>query len=451
MQRGCEEAKWRSSGVAKWLKKHLNFRSPTPPLPRSPAPLLTFTTILLVYLSTMPLVLTQENYGGDGGELITAAMTLGVPHPPGYPTYVLLGHLVGWLPWQTAVIRFNIFSAVTVAATAAILVIISQKKGWTAVIPAFIFAFTPLVWQQAIITEVYGLNLLMIAFFLWAVHKKRIFLIGIFLGLSITTHLTSLFLLPLALIITRPSRWKRFTGGLFIGLLPLSLLPLLAHGNSPIVWGDPTTIRGWWWLISGKLYHPNAFALPLTAVISRILSWLHEGFWQVMLLTPLTLLATRHSHTRMATAVLYILYAFTYHTNDSIVLILPAILLLATLLPHSKWLLPVPILLLLLNFNALALHNTPSSRLQAVSMLQTAPIDAILLTEGDNLIFDLWYYQQAEHIRPDLLLVDADLLAFDWYRARLGRLHPKLKALAIDNLDAFERENDLHITQINAD
>ena len=69
---------------------------------------------------------------------------------------------------------------------------------------------------------------------------------------------------------------------------------------------------------------------------------------------------------------------------------------------------------------------------------------ALQFTEGDNLIFDLWYYQQAEHIRPDLLLVDADLFAFEWYRARLGRLHPELKALTVDDLDAFEHENAVY-------
>ena len=32
-------------------------------------------------------------YVGDSGELVTAAHVLGVPHPTGYPLYVLLGKL----------------------------------------------------------------------------------------------------------------------------------------------------------------------------------------------------------------------------------------------------------------------------------------------------------------------------------------------------------------------
>ena len=424
-------------------------------------PLAAFFIPLLVYIATMSSELTRAHYGADSGELIAAAVTLGSPHPPGYPTYVVLGKLFSFLPIGSIATRFNIFSAVTISATAALITFIhaqsDPRKRWVNVLPALIFAFTAVVWSQAIITEVYGLNLLMVGLFLWAIHKERGGLIGLFLGLSITTHLTSLFLLPLALISIRPSQWRQFGSGLLAGLSPLLLLPLFAWGDSPIVWGDPTTFRGWIWLISGKLYHPNAFAVPLVAIYPRMSSWLREGMWQIIILFPLALvgiwqryspLATRYSQTRplitLLTAVIYILYALLYRTNDAIILTLPAVLLLTTLLPRSKWLLPVPILLLLLNFNALTLHNAPSSRPQAVQILQTAPTNAILLTEGDHLIFDLWYYQQAEHIRPDLLLVDADLLAFDWYRARLGRLHPELKALAVDDLDAFERENKVY-------
>ncbi|HID51919.1 MAG TPA: DUF2723 domain-containing protein, partial [Anaerolineae bacterium] len=77
-------------------------------------------TALAVYWLTLAPDLTAAHWGGDGGELITAAVTLGVPHPPGYPTYVLLGKLFGFLPVGSVAYRFNLFSAVAVALAAAV-------------------------------------------------------------------------------------------------------------------------------------------------------------------------------------------------------------------------------------------------------------------------------------------------------------------------------------------
>jgi len=50
----------------------------------------TFFGVLFVYILSMPTDLTWSYFGGDGGEIITASFTLGIPHPPGYPTYALM-------------------------------------------------------------------------------------------------------------------------------------------------------------------------------------------------------------------------------------------------------------------------------------------------------------------------------------------------------------------------
>ena len=84
-------------------------------IPHSFISFLSAALALTIYLLTLSPDLTWANFSSDGGELITAAATWGVPHPPGYPTYVLLGHLVNWLPLGTAVYRFNLFSALCVA------------------------------------------------------------------------------------------------------------------------------------------------------------------------------------------------------------------------------------------------------------------------------------------------------------------------------------------------
>ncbi len=54
-----------------------------------------FILALVVYVLTLGPTVTGE----DSGELVTAAYELGVPHPPGYPAWVLSAHPFTWLPF----------------------------------------------------------------------------------------------------------------------------------------------------------------------------------------------------------------------------------------------------------------------------------------------------------------------------------------------------------------
>src|SRR5262249_33198168 len=48
----------------------------------------------------------------DSGGLVSAASVLGVAHPPGYPLYMLIGHLVTLLPGGSPALRMNLLSGV---------------------------------------------------------------------------------------------------------------------------------------------------------------------------------------------------------------------------------------------------------------------------------------------------------------------------------------------------
>jgi hypothetical protein len=236
-------------------------------------------------------------------------------------------------------------------------------------------------------------------------------------------------------------------------LLPLLALPLLARGDSPVVWGDPTTLQGWWRLVSGRIYHDNALALPPAAWPARLWSWgktLLAGFLGVGWVLIIASMATRGKRRRNwalgGTAVLYLLYAFTYRAPDALVLTLPALLLLTPPLADGlrrvgNAALLLPLALLLINFPSQRLTIADSVRPAAVAALAAAPPEAIVLTPGNETIFALWYAHHVLGRRPDLILVDANLFAFDWYRERLGDRHPALDALEEDNLARFRREN----------
>ena len=77
-----------------------------------------FLCALVLYVSTAAPSLTWAHDGADGGDLITAAVTNGVPHPPGYPTYVTIGQVIARVPIGDVAYRFNLFSAVCMALAA---------------------------------------------------------------------------------------------------------------------------------------------------------------------------------------------------------------------------------------------------------------------------------------------------------------------------------------------
>ena len=51
-----------------------------------------------LYLLSASTRLTWANYGNDGGDFLAAILTGGIPHPTGYPSYMLLGILFQQIP-----------------------------------------------------------------------------------------------------------------------------------------------------------------------------------------------------------------------------------------------------------------------------------------------------------------------------------------------------------------
>ena len=82
---------------------------------------------LALYLSTLAPTLTwgNENIGVDGGELLAAANTLGIPHPPGYPTYTLLLKLFATVvPVGDLAYRGNLLSAILASGSVVLLYLV---------------------------------------------------------------------------------------------------------------------------------------------------------------------------------------------------------------------------------------------------------------------------------------------------------------------------------------
>lgn len=101
-------------------------------------------------------------YTIDSAEMVLAAWTLGIDHPPGHPLYLMLAHLGSLLPFARPDVGVILVSALTTAAAAAFLALaIRARTGddLAALATGWAFAFGQVVWFHATIAEVYGVQL----------------------------------------------------------------------------------------------------------------------------------------------------------------------------------------------------------------------------------------------------------------------------------------------------
>lgn len=432
--------------------------------------------LLCVYLASMPSGLTWANNGADGGDLATAAAVGGVAHPSGYPTYLFAARLFQLLPIGTLAYRTNLLSAVA-AVMAALLVYGtvcrlpespaygSRLAGLTA---GGMFGLAPLVWSQAVITEVYTLHALFCALLLLvsartasAESAGRLDAAGgLTLGLAAGNHITSLFLIPPVLLSARANgtgkiQWKplaRILGGFFAGLLVYLALPLRALSNPPVNWGNPVTLRQFGWLVTGDLYQRRLLNLPVQGIVERLqdLAAIFLRQFEIPgLMLALFGLIFYFKPGRLYFAVLwnfvlFTIFALLYASPDSYLYLIPAFLsvsiwigiglggLLKAAVRFRGWVVPAAAIAIGLFAVVTTAQRWPlvdashddSAEQFGAQIMKSAPQDAILFVESDPYVFGLWYFHFGLKQRPDLTVIAADLLHFDWYAQNLAKQYP---------------------------
>jgi hypothetical protein len=96
-------------------------------------------------------------------------------------------------------------------------------------------------------------------------------------------------------------------------------------------------------------------------------------------------------------------------------------------LPERRsWALSSPVLLIALvplvgNWSAASRHRDTTTRDFAYDLLNSVEPYGILVTVGDNDTFPLWYAQEVEGVRKDVIIANTSLLNTDWYVRQLIR------------------------------
>jgi hypothetical protein len=436
-------------------------------------PLFLAISIFFVYLGTIAPGLTWANTGADGGDFVTASATWGVPHPTGYPVYLLLAKLFQLLPVGSLAFRTNLLSALAAVLT---VVLVYGLLVWPAESPvqgnwqagllaAAAFGLSPLFWSQAVITEVYTLQSAFLAGALLLALQPPTRQLdrwrGLLLGLALGNHLTSLFFVPAVLV---AAVWRggwqfdwrsllRSLAWLGAGLLVYLSLPLRALSNPPVNWGNPVTPRRFLWLVSGELYQRNLFDLTLAGVLDRaraVAGLLLDQFALPGLFLALVGLLFFFKPTRLYfltlfVALVYSLFAILYASFDSYVYLLPVFLSFALwlglglggLFPiesrgRTRWVVFLVGLALCLGLTFQRWPTVDASRDQraeafGAKMLADLPPRALVLASGDRAIFALWYFHFALGQRPDLAILVPDFFGTDWYLETLRSRYPALR------------------------
>ncbi len=446
-----------------------------------------------LYARTLAPGLTWAHNGADGGDLLTAALTHGVPHPTGYPTYVMLLAAAAKLTPGEPALGGNWLSAISAALAVALLTDLARRtlaeQRWrnvAALAAGLIFATSPGLWSQAVITEVYAPNALAFVLLLWlmwrwreaAVAGRRAWLwltsAGLVLGLGLGNHLTLALMLsglivwmwPLRRTVLRQGSWQTRVlplAGLTLGLATYVYLPWAASRVPPINWGDPSTPERFAWLASGALYRDLVFGVPLNYLPGRLAAWATEagrqlggGAWGALIallgLWRLERIDRAWWWTTLLVALVYTAYAIGYNAADSSVYLIPAWAVACLWLAQGvawiaqrlaawrgqRWAVVGLIVMALgLPLSAAARHwpqmdlsSDRAARDFVETALATAAPNAVILVSGDEPTFALWYARYGLQQRPDLIPVNVHLYGFPWYQASLLRQHPVLAAVA---------------------
>jgi hypothetical protein len=400
-------------------------------------------------------------------------------------------------PAGSLAFRTNLMS-VLVSALAAVLVYSmvtsflstsSPLSPWPAGLAAgYAFGLGSLIWSQAVITEVYALQAFLIVLILYLYTKpvpasrseqsRLSGWRGLVLGLGVSNHLTTLLLVPVALLLgsiqgqQKPDdtpnaerAWfrnlnpdaaflRKQLAGFGLGLSLYLIIPLRALMHPPINWGNAVTPERLWWLVSGQLYQSYYLQFTLAGLWERIQAWaalLFEQFGLPGLLLGLIGLVVFGSRSRLYTLTVWIAavslaFAIFYRSDDSYMYLIPMYIAfsiwiglgIAGLVNELSSRLPklgLGLSLILMSYFA-GRAVTQISEVDAShdhraesfgkEVLSAVPENAMVFAKGDRAVFALWYFHFALGERSDLAVMASDLLHFDWYQETLQSTYPSL-------------------------
>lgn len=467
--------------------------------------------VLLFYVFT----LAPGVIASDSGELATVQYTLGIAHPTGYPLFTILGYLFSHLPIPIRpIIKLNFLTALWSALTVYVLIltikrILDNYQSWisssnnipqivyerfelnedlkiiSSVFGGLVLGFSKTFWFNSLSVEVYSLHIFLFSLTFYfmiraflkqnSLTKKNFleddwFLAFIFLSLSFTNHLSTLFIVPAFLFLYfygfnfSSQRIKKFIIYSLIALLIIILLylyiPLRAMTQPFLNWGNPVTFKDFINHISGRLYHQFLFP-SFSEYISNIGRFLNtltidfnksefqgSDFSIVVIISLLGIITSviffkRLFHTLMLIFLTTVLISALYNIPDIDAYYLAAhfsfaifaalgFFYLASIKLRQKTktvsLLIVFIISILVeinqNYSRVDISKNSLIDDYTIYLLNSVEDNSIILSNRSSFYFPSLYYQLVEGVRKNVVVAEHKLLQHKWYYTQLNKIHP---------------------------
>jgi hypothetical protein len=435
-------------------------------------------------------------YFWDSAELAAAIASGGIPHPPGFPLYLILAKVFCIVIPYDIGLASGLFSAVCGAGSVALFYIVSRilistifsNKGLVRVLSiggSVALTTTASMAAQATRAEVYSLNLLlfMIAFYFISdlivdtgrikSRGKRFILASLFLGLGIANHhLTIILVLPAFIYLAFRMRLegKVILASIAAFILPVTLygyLIALAMKSPDLNWGNPHNLAALIAVVSGK-----GFSTPISAFspshlgqnLIFNLSLLYRQLGPILTILAIIGVYSGWKYNRLISVFLIICIMFnlistifneySYYENADIhgylltslicavIFSLIGLLWIAVKIQSKLAIYPVVIILVIAiaipaitNYKWADLSGNYSAKILAESIVENCSQGALVITSSYNSYFIVKALQHTYGERKDILVANVYLFGQRWYREDIAR-RCKLQQRDVQRMDA---------------
>jgi hypothetical protein len=421
-------------------------------------------------------------YFWDSAELAAAIASGGIPHPPGFPLYLILAKIFCSIVPYDIGMATSLFSAFCGSGAVAVFYLICQKLfnkySRDAVLSrvmslgvSICLAATASLTAQSTRAEVYSLNILMFPIAIYFLSDlfysnkadkskaKRFMIASLFLGLGLANHhLTIILVLPALIYLGLNLKFdfKAILASILALIIPITLygyLVFLAAKAPDLNWGNPVNLGGLLAVITGKGFSTPATAFSIGHLSENFVFGLSLLYRQIgptlAVLAIIGLIFSWRSNQKLSVFLLIcvvfnlfstIFNEYYYYENADIhgyLLISLVCIIIYSLMGlrevalkiRAKYARALAIIILVvaiiipvyMNYGWADLSSNSAAKNLSLSYIEGCPNRSLVITSSYNSYFILKALQDVYGERKDLLVTNVYLFGQRWYREEVAR------------------------------